>query len=301
MDLEQKALSRLRMASEMSLQLYGLPLVVTDSGGKDSTVIRTLAARAGIPYELMHSHTTVDAPETVRFVRDTFRKVEAEGIKCSVMYPHYKGKRITMWELIVEKAIPPTRKMRYCCDVCKEQSGNQRFIVTGVRWAESATRKRKRAMLEVITKDPEKMLMLNEDNGEERRLFESCTLKGKRVCNPIIDWTDDDVWDYIHAEKITTNPLYMEGFCRVGCVGCPMAGRATREREFARWPTYRSAYIRAFDRMIDKRRDKGKMQGKMRWGETGKDVFHWWMDDGVLPGQMEISEWMEGGGDSYGV
>lgn len=300
MDLEQKALSRLRMASEMSLQLYGLPLVVTDSGGKDSTVIRTLAARAGIPYELMHNHTTVDAPETVRFVRDTFRDAEAEGIKCTVTYPHYKGKRITMWDLIVEKGAPPIRVMRYCCAVCKEQNGNDRFIVTGVRWAESHARKRNRAMLEVLHRDQKKQLMLNEDNDETRQLFESCQLKGKRVCNPIVDWTDDDVWNYIHSEKIMLNPLYSEGFCRIGCVGCPMAGRAKREREFARWPTYRSAYIRAFDRMLDKMREEGR-QIITQWGDTGKDVFHWWMEDGVLPGQMEISEWMEGGGDSYGV
>ena len=38
------------------------------------------------------------------------------------------------------------------------------------------------------------------DNDEKRALFESCTLKGKRVCNPIIDWTNKDVWDFIRSE-----------------------------------------------------------------------------------------------------
>lgn len=293
MDLEQKAISRLRMASDMSLKLYGRPLIVTDSGGKDSAIIRTLAARSGIPYELLHNHTTVDAPETVRYVRNTFREAENNGIKCSIAYPHYKGKRVTMWDLIVEKMIPPTRVMRYCCDVCKESTGKDRFVVTGVRWAESQSRKNKRAMLEVLPRDISKILKLNEDNDESRQLFESCTLKGKRICTPIVDWKDDDVWDYIHAEKIPLNPLYMEGFCRVGCVGCPMAGRAHREMGFSRWPTYRSAYIRAFDRMLEERHRKGKDQGVSRWGDTGKDVFHWWMEDGVLPGQMEIAELMK--------
>lgn len=34
-DLEQMAIERLKAASEMSLANYGLPLIITDSGGKD--------------------------------------------------------------------------------------------------------------------------------------------------------------------------------------------------------------------------------------------------------------------------
>ena len=63
-DLEHVAIERLKIASEMSLQHYGLPLVVTDSGGKDSQVCKELAIRAGIPFEIIHNHTTADAPET---------------------------------------------------------------------------------------------------------------------------------------------------------------------------------------------------------------------------------------------
>lgn len=66
MDKERTAIERLRMASEMSLKHYETPLVVTTSGGKDSAVCVALAERAGIPFEAMHNHTTVDAPETVR-------------------------------------------------------------------------------------------------------------------------------------------------------------------------------------------------------------------------------------------
>ena len=36
--------------------------------------------------------------------------------------------------------------------------------------------------------DPSKKIILNNDNDEQRMLFESCTLKGKRICNPIVDW-----------------------------------------------------------------------------------------------------------------
>lgn len=79
MDSEQTAIERLRMASDMSLRLYKQPLVITYSGGKDSDVLLHLAGAAGIPYEVLHSLTTADAPETVWHVKDTFRKLEIGG------------------------------------------------------------------------------------------------------------------------------------------------------------------------------------------------------------------------------
>lgn len=80
MDLEQTAIERLRMASDMSLRLYKQPLVVTYSGGKDSDVLLHLAEASGIPFEALHSLTTADAPETVWHVRDTFRRLELTGV-----------------------------------------------------------------------------------------------------------------------------------------------------------------------------------------------------------------------------
>lgn len=65
MDLEQKAIMRLREAADTSERFYKAPLIVTTSGGKDSSVCVALAEKAGIDFEVMHNHTTVDAPETV--------------------------------------------------------------------------------------------------------------------------------------------------------------------------------------------------------------------------------------------
>ncbi len=72
-----------------------------------------------------------------------------------------------------------------------------------------------------------------------------------------------------------------------------MAGTAGRQREFARYPTYQAAYIRAFDRMIEERIRRRKVDGSWRVGKTGLDVFHWWMEDGVLPGQIDLYEFAE--------
>ena len=216
----------------MSLAYYKQPIIVTTSGGKDSSVCVSLAQSAGIPFEIMHNHTTADAPETVYFVRQEFKRLETLGIKCTINYPEYKGKRTSMWDLIPQKLMPPTRIVRYCCSVLKERGGTGRFITTGVRWAESTKRKNNRGIYETYG-NGKSVVMLTNDNDEKRRLFETCKLKAKRVCNPIIDWTDDDVWDYIGSYNLHVNPLYECGFKRIGCIGCPMSGTSGRYKEFA--------------------------------------------------------------------
>ena len=282
------AVRRLQEAAEMSQMLYEKPLVITYSGGKDSDTVLKLAQIAKIPFEVLHSHTTVDAPETVYHVRKTFRELELAGIKCDIDY-HVRpdGTRTTMWNLIPKKLMPPTRLVRYCCAALKEGGGENRFIVTGVRWDESNARKKSRGILEVIASKRENKIVLSNDNDEDRRVFESCQMKGKRVVNPIIDWTTEDVLDFCKAEKVNLCPLYGEGWHRVGCVGCPMAGKK-RYMEFARYPTYKKAYIAAFDRMIEERKRRGMVKCFTRMGDTGVDVFHWWMEDGILPGQTVL-------------
>lgn len=280
------AVKRLREAAEMSQALYDKPLLVTYSGGKDSDTVLRLAQIAKIPFEVQHSHTTADAPETVYHVRDKFRELELAGIKCEIDYhTQPDGTRTTMWNLIPRKLIPPTRLVRYCCAELKEGGGKDRMITTGVRWDESTARK-SRGALEIISKRREKSISLNNDNDEDRRLFETCTMKGKRVANPIIDWETSDVMDFLTGEKVKLCSLYSEGWKRVGCIGCPMAGKH-RYAEFARYPTYKKAYIRAFDKMMEMRRLRGMPRG-VEMDETGVDVFHWWMEDGILPGQTVL-------------
>lgn len=290
MDLEQSAFEALRFASAQSLKLYKQPLVITYSGGKDSDVLLRLAENSGIQFEVSHSLTTADAPETVRHVRDTFRRMEEKGVKC-VIDAHVQpdGSRLTMWNLIPKRIAPPTRLVRYCCAILKEGGGKGRFIATGVRWAESVRRKNSRGLIEVSNRDKNKRLILMDDNDETRMQFENCQMKGRRVVNPIIGWGNKEVWDYAETEKICMNPLYGCGHTRVGCIGCPLASKRARIEEFIIWPKYKQSYIRAFDRMLEVRR----MAGKSGSWQTGVDVFNWWMENDVLPGQEVLEEFRE--------
>lgn len=111
------------------------------SGGKDSCVIKQLANMANVKYESHYTLTSVDPPELVKFVK-SFDDVVIDIPKYPENYknPKLAGKQITMWNLIPEKKMPPTRIVRYCCKELKESRGEGRFVVTGVRWQESTQR-----------------------------------------------------------------------------------------------------------------------------------------------------------------
>lgn len=290
MDLEKKSIERIKMASEMSLHHYGQPLVCTYSGGKDSDVMLELFKRSGVPFEVHNSHTTVDAPPTVYHIRKKFRELELSGISAEIQRPTYKGIPCSMWTLIPQKGMPPSRLMRYCCSVLKETGCANRFIATGVRWDESNARAERDAYeilgktkAEKITATDEIMLM--NDNSTKRKMTENCMKKNKMVVNPIIDWKHRDIWDFIQSEHIDYNPLYNCGYKRIGCIGCPMASKS-RWKEFSDFPTYQRAYIRAFDKMLEGL--KAKWKDKPPKWKSGYDVFLWWMEDENVEGQMDL-------------
>ena len=118
-------------------------LEIAYSGGKDSDVMLDLAESClkADEFEVLNSHTTVDAPETVRHIRETFKRLNDKGIKTSIDYHVQEdGTRLTMWNLIPKKLMPPTRIVRYCCQVLKETGTPNRLCALGVRAAESTKR-----------------------------------------------------------------------------------------------------------------------------------------------------------------
>lgn len=110
-------------------------------------------------------------------------------------------------------------------------------------------------------------MVLNEDNAETREAVEFCYQRQKTVLNPIIDWDDSDVWEFIHEYNVPYCKLYDEGYKRLGCIGCPMSSRQIKELDA--YPKYKQAYIRAFDKML---KDKDVTTWK-----TAEDVYKWWI------------------------
>lgn len=276
------------------------PYYLCYSGGKDSDVIRILAQLADVKHECKHSLTTADAPETVNYVKET---IGAENI---VRAYYDDGMQKTMWNLIPKKRFPPTRMARYCCEQLKEGVVAGRLKVTGVRWSESPSRKAKADFVRIIGKASETMksaeedsdarisqgggVLLRSDNADNRRLVEHCYRDRSTTVNPIVDWTDDDVWEFLHHYGCKSNPLYACGFKRIGCCICPLGGFASMRREADFFPKYREMYVSAFDRMLKERAKRG-MKNNVAWTD-GESVFRWWI--GLDPAQITFEDYMAG-------
>ena len=284
------AYERYRWAAKEAERLFDMPIVVRYSGGKDSDVILQLAKESGVPFRVTHNLTTADPPDNVYYIRRVFAALREEGIDCRINVP-----RRSLWRIMRETLVIPSRIMRVCCSELKERRmPDAPYIVTGVRWAESAGRRAKSGIAMVYTARErgveEKAAaagLLTTDDASSRRLFEQCQLRGVRVLNPIIDWSDDDVWAYLHSRGIEGNPLYKEGWTRIGCVGCPLASPRVRELAFARYPKLYKAWRDAIAYVIERRKEMGNpmfLAGKE--AESVEDVL------GTLCAGRLIGGWM---------
>lgn len=272
---------------------------VAFSGGKDSQCIYHLCEMAGVKFDAHYSLTSVDPPELVYFIRDQYPTV-------SVDIPHDRdGKRISMWNLIANDTMPPTQKWRYCCEKLKEANGRGRITVTGVRWAESPRRKALHDVVDFVGKQKTTIkeaeehgadyalnkngyVILNDDNDAARRMVEHCYRTHKTIVNPIVDWDDGDVWEFLNdVLHVPHCSLYDDGYTRLGCIGCPMQRGKGMRQDFERWPKYKELYLKAFERMIQNRRGGDWISLKygndnkpdnMTLREKAEDMFDWWIN-----------------------
>ena len=263
---------------------------VAFSGGKDSQCVYHLCKMAGVKFDAHYTITSVDPPELVRFIKKNYPDVLFER-------QHKKdGTPITMWSLIPDQRMPPTRIARYCCEVLKETSGAGRFTITGVRASESGSRRKNHGVITVpragkkteqlkeelgemgvnFTQTPRGGIVLNYDNSEQHRMTEHCIRTGKVLLNPIIDWEEEDVWEFLNTNGIEHCCLYDQGQTRLGCIGCPMGRAKGMTDDFARYPKYKELYLRAFERMIKVREENGLKSDNFTSPEA---VMQWWMGE----------------------
>lgn len=259
------AIERILTMFPIAERIYGEYTVMV-SGGKDSTVITDLAIRAGVKCRFEVSWTGIEYPETVYFLRREKERIEKLGYSFEFIIPRDKdGKQVTMWKLI-EKFGFPTRQMRFCCERLKEIAGQNAYCILGIRWSESAKRKTGRYIHEIAGRK----MMTNNDNEATRRLTENCMKKNKLMLNPIIEWTDEEVWEYIKERNLPYNPLYDIGHKRVGCIGCPM--RANK-KELENNPRYAFLYKKAAGKFLETKANS--REGNKKDVET---YFNWWVD-----------------------
>jgi len=243
------AVERLREFSAAALAKHPEGYYLAFSGGKDSICIKRLAEMAGVPFRAYYNVTTIDPPDLMYFIRAHHPDVM------------WNRPEVPFLRRMVNMGFP-RRQARWCCEEYKERGGHGRVIVTGIRSAESARRK-------------------------GRRMFEPCYSDGTKLyLHPIIDWSDGDVWNFIHEQQMPYCSLYDAGWSRIGCLFCPMSRWDRHKVEMERYPRFTEAFRWAFRKLYARRQADGNPSVD-RWA-NGDEMFDWWIRGKGSPHEEEV-------------
>lgn len=180
-------------------------IVISFSGGKDSTVTADLTVRALSDPSIVHifGDTTLEFPLTIEYA-ERFRENNPKAI-----FKVAKNKEQDFYS-VCEDIGPPARMLRWCCSMFKtgpitrvlNSLYKDTNILTfyGIRKSESVSRSKYNRV---------------EDDAE------AIKIQKQKVASPIFLWKDIDIWLYILSENIDFNDAYRLGYDRVGCWCCP--------------------------------------------------------------------------------
>lgn len=200
--LKEEAYSFIHKSSENFIEEN---IVLSFSGGKDSTVTSDLVIKALSNPSLVHifGDTTLEFPLTIEYA-NRYRQNHPNAI-----FQIAKNNEQNFMEVCKDIG-PPARMMRWCCSMFKTGPitrvinslyRNQRILTFyGIRKSESVSRSKYNRI---------------EDDAE------SIKIQQQTVASPIFFWKDIDIWLYIFFEDIDFNAAYRLGYDRVGCWCCP--------------------------------------------------------------------------------
>ena len=264
-DKIQASIRMIQKAEKTALRYQPYGFVCAFSGGKDSQAVRQLMKLADVAHRVEYNMTTIDPPEVVHFIRDYYPDV--------IINRPPK----TFYQICLHHKLLPSQYKRFCCRELKESTGAGTVTVTGVRHAESY-RRAKRGEVEIITRrrHPE-FVSGTLDQFEQHQQVESQCIRGKDklVINPIIDWTEQDVWEFLNYSDLPHCTLYDRGYTRVGCLFCPMASRRALRLMQQDYPKYAAAFIRLIHRIREARLQDGGYD--VYQTATDEDVFQAWL------------------------
>jgi len=189
----------------LTVEKMNKPVVVSFSGGKDSMTALHLTISLGIEPIVLFNNTGIELPETYETV---YKVVDSYNLKLVEASAENK-----FWSAVYKFGIPG-RDYRWCCKICKlaplaatvkNMWSNGALNIVGQRAFESIDRARSPTLWR-LRWAPQ---MLN--------------------LSPINNWSQFEIWLYLHKHKIYVNPLYYMGYERIGCFMCPASTLAELE------------------------------------------------------------------------
>lgn len=264
--LERKiknSIALIQKAEKTALRYQTYGFNVAFSGGKDSQVIVKLAELAGVKHRVVHNFTTMDAPANIAFIRQYYPS-------CIIRKP-----KESFWQLCRKHKMLPTMKVRFCCSELKEKSDPNSVTITGVRRSESYRRSdRQEITLLTRRRHPDFVAGSWEEFEAHQESVVTCLMGlDKLVVNPILNWSDADVWEFIDSYQIPHNPLYsLES--RVGCLFCPLKQSKLIHKDKIRYPKHYHAFLLLIEDLKELR--KANNENDVWRNLSAEEIFDWW-------------------------
>ncbi len=228
----------------------------TFSGGKDSLAVAIWMKNNLVNPELAFCDTKWEAIKTYQHIDDVTKQLDIP-IKTLVNLS-FEG----LVELFIKKKRAASTKARFCTEELKVKPmidyilsiKDDVTIYQGVRAEESEARR-------YLSAKDEYFKFYFEPYGFDKKgrpkyhtyrkkdVFEHLNSYSVDVVRPILKWGFEIVFQYIFENGLSPNPLYFEGFSRVGCFPCVMCTHSEVVLLMERYPE-RIEEIRALEQMI---------------------------------------------------
>jgi phosphoadenosine phosphosulfate reductase len=188
------------------------PAVFASSLAAEDMVLTDLILKVNLPIGIFSLETGRLNQETL----DVIGKVKAHyDYDIQLFYPDPAAVEQYVTQNGLNAFYDSVDMRRSCCGIRKVEplgralAGKQAWV-TGQRRAQSSTR-------------------------AELAVQELDTAHGMTKFNPLADWTEQDVWDYIRLNNVPYNALHDQGFPSIGCAPCTRAVQPGEDIRAGRW------------------------------------------------------------------
>jgi phosphoadenosine phosphosulfate reductase len=254
----EQSILLIQKAEPLALQYSPDGFHLAFSGGKDSQVIYELCKMAGVKFKAVMQVTTIDPPELMKFVRKNYPDVILERPE------------INFYKLIIKKHQLPTRVARFCCQYLKEQAGSGTVTILGIRRAESSKRAKRNEIEISKHKYSDSIDQFNIDSQQKIICING---KDKIMLNPIITWSNSDVWNFIRNRNIEYCNLYDKGYHRIGCMFCLMASKKIKQLDRKNYPGIEKLIKQSIQKCIELHNYGSQ------YNLNADEIFDWWISN----------------------